>query len=46
MFPSIQFFWLALLRQRVLNKVPIVWLDGARPPQRYICKYTKIKMAE
>ncbi len=41
-----QCFWLALLGQRVLNKDPTVWLDGARPPQRYIFKNTKIKMAE
>jgi hypothetical protein len=26
----------------VFNKDPTVWLDGARIPQKYICKYKKI----
>jgi hypothetical protein len=25
----------------VFNKDPTVWLDGARIPQKYICKYKK-----
>jgi hypothetical protein len=32
--------------QGILNKNHTVWQDGAGPPQRYICKYMKIKMAE
>jgi hypothetical protein len=24
------------------NNDPTVWLDGARPPQKYICKYEKL----
>ncbi len=30
----------------VLIKDPTVWLDGAKPPQRYICKYIKILIAQ
>ncbi len=30
----------------VFNKDPNFWLDGARPPPKYICKYIKIKIAE
>ncbi len=32
--------------QGILNKNQTVWQDGAIPPQRYICKYIKIKIAE
>jgi hypothetical protein len=32
--------------QEVLNRDPTVWLDRARLPQRYICKYIKIKIPE
>ncbi len=39
-------FQASFSRQRVLIKDPTVWLDGARPPQRYIYKYMKIKIAE
>ncbi len=28
--------------QGVLNKDPTVWLDGARSPPKYVCKYVKI----
>ncbi len=28
------------------KKDPTIWLDGARPHQRYICKYIKIKIAD
>jgi hypothetical protein len=31
--------------QQVLNKYPTVWLDGTRPPPRYISKYIKINIA-
>ncbi len=24
---------------KVLNKDPIIWIDGARLPPKYICKY-------
>jgi hypothetical protein len=27
-----------------LNKDPTIWLDGARIPQKYICKYLKISL--
>jgi hypothetical protein len=27
----------------VLNKDPSVYLDGARPHPKYVCKYTKIR---
>ncbi len=30
----------------VHNKEPTVWPDGARPNQRYICKYIKIENTE
>ncbi len=30
----------------VLKGDPSVRLDGARPPLKYVCKYTKIKIVE
>jgi hypothetical protein len=32
------FFWPAFATQGTLNKDPTVWLDGARPPQKYVCE--------
>jgi hypothetical protein len=46
MFVSISFFWPAKLFWGILNKNPTVWLVGARPPSKYICKYMQITMAE
>jgi hypothetical protein len=32
--------------QGVLIKNPTVWIDGARPPPKNVCKFIKIKIAE
>ncbi len=46
MFPSIYIICTAgFAHKGVLNKDPTSWLDGARPPPRYISKYIWIKIA-
>jgi hypothetical protein len=35
-----------IIFQGVLNKDPTVWLDGARPPLRYVSECIQIKIVE
>jgi hypothetical protein len=30
--------------QMVFNKDPTFWLDGAKPPPKYVCKYIKLRL--